>query len=222
MAFRLLRYAVTAMHRHLEQGNKQLPVVIPLLFYHGTASPYPYTTHWLDCFANRKLAESVYAQAFPLVDVTVMDDEEIRTHRRVALMELVQKHIRTRDMLELTQQIATLLNQWPLQPEQFRGLMYYIIERGNTSSPGQFLHGIATQTQNYQEDVMTIAEQLRQEGRQEGELRGEARGEARGYQLGQQETIRALAKQLFANGAEYSLIKKTTGLSDDELDSLSQ
>lgn len=220
MAFRLLRYAVTAMHRHLEQGNKQLPVVIPLLFYHGTTSPYPYTTHWLDCFADRKLAESVYAQAFPLVDVTAMDDDEIRTHRRVALMELVQKHIRTRDMLELTQQIATLINQWPLQPEQFRGLMYYIFERGNTSSPGQFLHDIATQTQDYREDVMTIAEQLRQEGEQKGYQLGRQDGVNEGMQQGKQEATRQLAKQLLADGVGRSSVKRYTGLSDEELDSL--
>lgn len=222
MAFRLLRYSVTAMHRHLEQGNRQLPVVIPLLFYHGNTSPYPYTTHWLDCFADRKLAESVYTQAFPLVDVTAMDDEEIMTHRRVALMELVQKHIRTRDMLELSQDIAALLNQWQLQPEQFRGLMYYIFERGNTSAPGQFLHDIANQTQDYREDVMTIAEQLRQEGKQEGKQEGYQLGRQdginEGMQQGEKAASRKIAQQLLASGAERNLIKMATGLSDEELD----
>ncbi len=64
-------------------------------------------------------------QAFPLVDITVIPDEEILTHRRVALMELVQKHIRTRDMLEFSQQIADLLNQYAMGPELFKGLIYY-------------------------------------------------------------------------------------------------
>lgn len=114
------------MHRHLEQGNKTLLVVIPLLFYQGKTAPYPYSTDWLDCFADQELAKSVYMQSFPLVDITVIPDEEILTHRRVALMELVQKHIRTRDMLELSQEIAALLNQWVLQPELFRGLICYL------------------------------------------------------------------------------------------------
>ncbi|OSL81321.1 putative cytoplasmic protein, partial [Escherichia coli TA008] len=34
MAFRMLRYAVAAMQRHFEQHH-ELPLVIPLLFYHG-------------------------------------------------------------------------------------------------------------------------------------------------------------------------------------------
>lgn len=32
MAFRLMRYAVAAMQRHLEAGHKKLPLVIPVLF----------------------------------------------------------------------------------------------------------------------------------------------------------------------------------------------
>lgn len=35
MAFRLIRYAVAAMQRHLEAGHKKLPLVIPVLFYTG-------------------------------------------------------------------------------------------------------------------------------------------------------------------------------------------
>lgn len=44
IAFRLIRYAVAAMQRHLEAGHKKLPMVIPVLFYTGKRTPYPYTT----------------------------------------------------------------------------------------------------------------------------------------------------------------------------------
>ncbi|MBG6243572.1 MAG: Rpn family recombination-promoting nuclease/putative transposase [Candidatus Symbiopectobacterium sp. Dall1.0] len=207
MAFRLVRYAVAAMQRHLEQGNDTLPVVIPLLFYHGTTSPYPYSTQWLDCFADPELAESVYTQAFPLVDITTIPDDEILTHRRVALLELVQKHIRirTRDMLELADDIAGLLNLWSIPKEQFRSLMYYIVGRGETSDTRQFLHTIAVHTQDYQEDVMTIAEQLRQEGEQRGIQKGIQLGEQKGRQEGEHSASLKIARQLLANGVEPTL-----------------
>ncbi|MBG6243097.1 MAG: Rpn family recombination-promoting nuclease/putative transposase [Candidatus Symbiopectobacterium sp. Dall1.0] len=216
MAWRLTRYSMAAMQRHLEQGNDTLPVVIPLLFYHGTTSPYPYSTQWLDCFADPELAESVYTQPFPLVDITAMSDDEILSHRRVALLELVQKHIRTRDMLELAADIAHLLNLWSIPKEQFRSLMYYIVGRGETSDTRQFLHTIAAQTQDYQEDVMTIAEQLRQEGEQ----RGIQIGRQEGRQEGRKETTTELARKFLANGVERSIVKISTGLSDDELATL--
>ena len=39
MAFRLLRYAVAAMQRHLDAGHKRLPLVIPIVFYAGKGAP---------------------------------------------------------------------------------------------------------------------------------------------------------------------------------------
>ncbi|WP_395971234.1 Rpn family recombination-promoting nuclease/putative transposase (plasmid) [Candidatus Arsenophonus nilaparvatae] len=224
MAFRLLRYAVAAMQRHLEQGNDTLPVLIPLLFYQGKTSPYPYSTQWLDCFGDPELAKSVYMQTFPLVDVTVIPDEEIVTHRHVALMELVMKHIRTRDMLELSQEIASLLNQWVLEPELFRGLICYIVERGNTSDAKQFLYQIAEKATDYREVVMTIAEQLRQEGEKQGIEKGILKGREEGIQLGEQkgrqESARTIARQLLANGVDRAIVKISTGLSDTEINAL--
>ena len=217
MAFRLMRYSIAAMQRHLEQGHQQLPVVVPLLFYHGPSSPYPYTTQWLDCFTDRALALKVYTKPFPLVDVTAMEDEEILTHRRVALLELVQKHIRTRDMMELGQMIADLLNQWTLNPEQFRGLMYYIFERGNTESPEIFLGVLAREAHDYREQVMSIAQQLEQKGLEKGLQQGMQRGQ----QQGRQEATLEMARQFLANGVERHVVKISTGLSDEELDNLS-
>ncbi|BAE74041.1 hypothetical protein SGGMMB4_01774 [Sodalis glossinidius str. 'morsitans'] len=226
MAFRLLRYAVAAMQRHLEQGNDQLPVIIPLLFYHGTTSPYPYSTQWLDCFADPELAESVYRQAFPLVDITAMPDDEILSHRRVALLELVQKYIRTRDMLELSADIARLLNLWAIPKEQFRSLMYYIAERGNTSDESQFLQHIATKATDYREDIMTIAEQLEAKGIQKGIQLGRQEGRQEGIQLGEQkgrqESARSIARQMLARGMDRDVVKVCTGLSDHELDDLTR
>lgn len=52
MAFRLLRYAVAAMQRHLDAGHKTLPLVIPVLFYQGKRSPYPWPMNWLSDFPD--------------------------------------------------------------------------------------------------------------------------------------------------------------------------
>jgi recombination-promoting nuclease RpnB len=40
MAFRLMRYAIAAMQRHLDAGHKTLPLVIPVLFYQGAGKLY--------------------------------------------------------------------------------------------------------------------------------------------------------------------------------------
>jgi predicted transposase YdaD len=40
----------------------------------------------------REKGYGLYGSQFPLIDVTVMPDDEIVQHRRVALLELMQKH----------------------------------------------------------------------------------------------------------------------------------
>uniref|UniRef100_UPI001056D460 Rpn family recombination-promoting nuclease/putative transposase n=1 Tax=Vibrio lentus TaxID=136468 RepID=UPI001056D460 len=100
MAFRLMRYAIATMQQHLEAGHEHLPLVIPIQFYHGKVSPYPYEMNWLKGFANPDQAKGLYTQDFPLIDVTVISDDEIMQHRRIALLELVQKHARHRDIMD--------------------------------------------------------------------------------------------------------------------------
>lgn len=42
MAFRLMRYSMAVMQRHIEHDKRRpLPLVIPMLFYHGSRSPGP-------------------------------------------------------------------------------------------------------------------------------------------------------------------------------------
>lgn len=60
-------------------------------FYHGETSPYPYSLNWLDEFDDPQLARQLYTEAFPLVDITIVPDDEIMQHRRIALLELIQK-----------------------------------------------------------------------------------------------------------------------------------
>ncbi|WP_311790276.1 Rpn family recombination-promoting nuclease/putative transposase, partial [Pantoea sp. UBA5923] len=86
MAFRLMRYAIAAMQRHLDVGHNRLPLVIPILFYQGKRSPYPYSLCWLDLFSETEHAAALYSSSFPLVDVTVIPDEEIMHHRSMAAL----------------------------------------------------------------------------------------------------------------------------------------
>ena len=150
IAFRMMRYAIAAMQNHLDAGYKTLPMVVPLLFYHGIESPYPYSLCWLDCFADPKLARQLYASAFPLIDVTVMPDDEIMQHRRMALLELIQKHIRQRDLMGLVEQMACLLSSGYANDRQIKGLFNYILQTGDAVRFNDFIDGVAgtfTETQ---------------------------------------------------------------------------
>ncbi len=112
MAFRLMRYAIAAMQRHLDAGHDRLPLVIPVLFYHGLVSPYPFSLRWLDEFIAPELAGHLYHGAFPLADITVIPDDEIATHQRMATLELLQKQYSTTRSGAAPRQAERIIIDW--------------------------------------------------------------------------------------------------------------
>lgn len=168
MAFRMMRYSIAAMQNHLDAGYKELPLVLPMLFYHGCRSPYPYSLCWLDEFAEPAIARKIYSSAFPLVDITVVPDDEIMQHRKMALLELIQKHIRQRDLLGLVDQIVSLLVTGNTNDRQLKALFNYVLQTGDAQRFRAFIGEIAERAPQEKEKLMTIADRLREEGAMQG------------------------------------------------------
>ncbi|MDE1189008.1 MAG: Rpn family recombination-promoting nuclease/putative transposase [Pantoea sp.] len=221
MAFRLLRYAVAAMQRHLEAGHKKLPLVIPVLFYTGKRSPYPYSTRWLDEFESPEVAEKLYSSSFPLVDVTVIPDDEIAGHRSMAALTLLQKHIHQRDLAELVDRLAPLLLAGWLSSSQVVSLVHYIVQAGETSDAEAFVRELAQRVPQHGDALMTIAQQLEQKGIEKGIEQGIEQGIEKGIQLGRQEGRNEgkleVARTMLQNGLDMNTVMKMTGLSEEEL-----
>lgn len=209
MAFRLMRYAVAAMQRHLDAGHKTLPLVIPVLFYQGKRSPYPYKMNWLQLFSEPEIAAALYGNGFPLVDVTVIPDEEIMQHRSMAALTLLQKHIRQRDLKDVLDQLALLMAAEFMTGQQLHALVNYILQAGETSDAGAFIRELAQRVPQHEDELMTIAQQLEQKGRQEGRLEG--------LREGVQEASIKIARKLLESGMDIQSVVKVTGLTEEEL-----
>ncbi|WP_300178690.1 Rpn family recombination-promoting nuclease/putative transposase [uncultured Aliivibrio sp.] len=221
MAFRMFRYAIAAMQKHLDAGNKDLPLVVPLLFYHGKTSPYPYSMNWLDCFTKPEMAKALYNNDFPLVDVTVMDDSEIMQHKRIALLELVQKHIYQKDINDILESLAILLLNDYHTDSQVRTLIEYLVTVGETQNVNTLLEELAQQVPKHEGTLMTIAEQLILQGEQKGLQQGLQQGRQEGEQKGRQDTLKEMARNLLLSGVDKDAIMKATGFSSRELELIS-
>lgn len=225
MAFRLMRYAIAVMQRHLDAGNETLPLVVPILFYHGRVTPYPYSMSWLQAFSDPQRAAQLYGGDFSLVDVTVIADDEIMQHRRMAILELLQKHIRQRDLMELLEPLVTLMFTGYTGEEQLKPLFNYMLQVGRTPSPHAFAQELSRRTSGYKEGMMTLAEWFEQNGNQfffeQGEEKGIEQGMERGLKKGRLEgamdVTRSLARKMLAKGFERQTVADITGLSEDEL-----
>lgn len=217
MAFRLLRYAVAAMQRHLEAGHKKLPLVIPVLFYTGKRRPYPYSTRWLDEFTDPALANRLYSTAFPLVDVTIIPDEEIAEHRSMAALTLLQKHIHQRDLAELVDKLVPVLLAGYLSSSQVVSLIHYIVQAGETADAEALVRELAHRVPQHGDALMTIAQQLEQKGMEKGMERGIQLGREEGRSEGEREATLKIARTMLQSGLDRETVMKMTGLSEDEL-----
>ncbi|PXV98900.1 putative transposase/invertase (TIGR01784 family) [Pantoea ananatis] len=217
MAFRLLRYAVAAMQRHLEAGHKKLPLVIPVLFYTGKRRPYPYSTRWLDEFTDPALANRLYSTAFPLVDVTIIPDEEIAEHRSMAALTLLQKHIHQRDLAELVDKLVPVLLAGYLSSSQVVSLIHYIVQAGETADAEALVRELAHRVPQHGDALMTIAQQLEQKGMEKGMEKGIQLGREEGRSEGEREATLKIARTMLQSGLDRETVMKMTGLSEDEL-----
>ncbi|MCW0313179.1 Recombination-promoting nuclease RpnA [Pantoea ananatis] len=217
MAFRLLRYAVAAMQRHLEAGHKKLPLVIPVLFYTGKRRPYPYSTRWLDEFTDPALANRLYSTAFPLVDGTIIPDEEIAEHRSMAALTLLQKHIHQRDLAELVDKLVPVLLAGYLSSSQVVSLIHYIVQAGETADAEALVRELAHRVPQHGDALMTIAQQLEQKGMEKGMEKGIQLGREEGRSEGEREATLKIARTMLQSGLDRETVMKMTGLSEDEL-----
>jgi recombination-promoting nuclease RpnB len=204
MAFRLMRYAIAAMQRHLDAGHKTLPLVIPILFYQGKRSPYPYPVNWLELFSDPEDAAQLYGGDFPLVDITVIPDEEIMQHRSMAALTLLQKHIRQRDLNEFLDQLSKLMLEEFMTRQQMLTLVNYMLQTGETPDAESFIRELAQRVPKHEEELMTIAQQLEQKGVQQGK------------QLGAREALLKVAQTMLENGSDWAFVMKVTGLTDQD------
>jgi predicted transposase/invertase (TIGR01784 family) len=202
---------------------------LPVLFYTGKRSPYPYSTNWLQEFDDPALAGKLYTGNFPLVDVTVIPDEEIMDHRSMAALTLLQKHIRQRDLAELTDRLSAILLAGYLSSPQVISLIHYIIQAGESADAQAFVRALALRVPQHEEELMTIAQQLEQKGIEKGIEQGIQKGieqgiqkgiqvgEQRGIEKGRNEGKLEVARTMLANGLDRDSVMKMTGLTADDL-----
>lgn len=213
MAFRLMHYALSVMQRCRKGKKKWLPLVIPILFYQGKGATYPYSLNWLDTFSTPQLASRFYgASAFLLVDIGQFSDDEIMTHRSMALLTLLQKHIRQHSLEQLQERLVTLLLQGYTTEQQLTTLINYMLQAGQTRNPGQLIATLAARVPAHKETLMTIAEWLREEGRIEGHKKG--------HNEGIREATRQIAIAMLNSGLAPTTVSQITGLSEQALTQL--
>lgn len=206
------------MDQHIKiTQQKKLPLVYPMVIYHAER-PYPYSTDIRDGIdASRELIDRYFLKPFQLIDLGQIDDEELKRHAWVGVTEFVLKHIFARDVLPYLEEIAELLGRIAQSGgrDYVSIVLQYALERGELKNKKAFFELINTQVSSeVGEKMMTLAEQLIEEGM--------IKGIQEGVQKGKFEGKLEVAKRLLIEGTEIAFIAKITGISLEKLEVLNQ
>ena len=180
MAFRLLVYWVRIIERHLKKNPDQpLPLIFPFIVYNGEQ-------RWelpVDLFAlfgeHGELAKEWLINPTPLLDIRTLPDEELSRRKWSGLIEFALKH---RKIIDLEGFLDELL-PWIHVIEQTdtagfslgKIVIKYILNGSDAKGRELFLQKMRDYlSPQLGDEVMTLAQEFRQEGLHLGIHQGEA------------------------------------------------
>jgi predicted transposase/invertase (TIGR01784 family) len=120
------------------------------------------------------------------------------------------KHSRSRDLMMQIDRLVHLI-QNSLNEELAQVLFHYLLN-GSEHVTVTFLQTLAQRLPQHEDNIMTLAEHLKQTGRDEGI----ALGLAQGIERGKLET----ARNMLNAGITRKMVLELTGLSDEQLNML--
>ena len=215
MAFRLMKYMVSICERHLKPKAKTtLPLIYPVVLYNGK-DKYTATKNVWDLFTHAKLAKKFFTETYHVIDLQNMDNEDIKKHVWLGVMQSILKHIHTRDLSNKLEEIITTLfpqlkySDGMLDIDYMESVICYTISsipKENIARIGELL----TKTIKEGDKIMqTAADYFREEGVKKGMEKGVKKRNIE------------IAKNMLRAGSDINFISSVTGLSLKDIRSLS-
>ena len=214
IAFRLAKYMINIMNYHIEKTkSKKLPLICPIVFYTGnTKYNAPKSIFELFEPKERKLAEEFFLQPYKLVDVKDIPDENLQKQVWFGVMGQIFKH-RFKEVVDFTNIVLPHLIAIDKQGdvEYIYSVIEYVARTKDIDDKKQFFEVLTNSlSKPAREAIMTIAEQLKQEGMQQG------------IQKGRHEGSLSFVKYLLSEGKSLEEISRITGLSFKEVENIKQ
>jgi predicted transposase YdaD len=178
--------------------------------------------------APKELVDKYFLKPFTLVDLTQIDDEQIKQKAWAGVMEFTLKHIFARDLLPYIMDIVRLLHELDdADSKQFsETVLKYIVDCGQFNNRKAFVDMVNTELpRNIGGKIMTLAELWIEEGIEKGLEKGIEQGYQKGLTLAQQWKEEGIEKgiekgieqgmQQGAENAKWEFVQRLFKVHDD-------
>jgi len=226
IAFQLLKYMVEIWDAKISKENTyELPVIIPLVVYHGTEG-WSIKTLGEMIPGYEELPKDVQLfvpyYKYHLYDLSRYTDEQIKGGARLRVFQIISRGIHQKDRKELVKSIFQAVEYLrELEDKQtgiecFETMIRYVFSAGKSltkSDVDEIIKIIEITYPEGSEKMMTIAEMFREEGKEEGIMKGVERG----IEIGARKREKEFIRNAINEGMDFGLIAKLTGLPKQEV-----
>jgi predicted transposase/invertase (TIGR01784 family) len=173
--FKLWKYMFLLLERHKKKEKSKLPIVIPIVLYHGK-TPFNVPRNLWELFSEPSLAKDFMGGDYQLVDLYAMADDEIKKKAHLGMLEYFMKHVHARDMLHLWEEFLENF-QSSIVLDKEKGYIYirtflWYSDSKLPEDQQDLLEKIITKhlpTEDKENIMRTIAQKYREEGVQIGQ-----------------------------------------------------
>ena len=233
ITLRMKKYMLRICSDHIKKHpNDKLPLIYPILVYTGKTKYNAPLIFW-ELFEKPELAKKFFTEAVQLIDVSKLSDKELKRHAYSRLMLHFLAKIHEKEILPYIKMYAEIIRS--ISEKDFtyvEDLLIYILEKGRSKQMTEVISTFQeTVAESEKGKVMTIADQLREEGRkeamtmaeklkEESKIAGMEAGIQKGIEKGRQEGIKKVAINMLLKGLDEKIIVESTGLSIEEIERL--
>jgi len=210
ISFQLLKYMIEIWEAKIKkEKTDELPMIIPLVIYHGSDEWKIKTTLGEMIKGYGELPEDIKKYLpdyeYLLYDLSKYTDEQIKGEVQLRILLTIFRDIFSKDSKVIRKTVLRAaeclkeLDDKQTGIEYFKTYIRYILSAGQKLTKEDVNDIVENVEKTYPEGsevVMTLAEQLRQEGRQEGIQEGIQKGIQKGRQEEKKETLSKTAIRL--------------------------
>lgn len=213
MPFRLLKYMIKIWDYHQSHSKQKnglpFPAIFPMLFYAGKNAYNAPKAIWELCGDQADLMHRILNEPFCLVDVNAASENELTSRLWSGTMEFIMRHRFRQHISQEIGLIAENINRLLLEEKsQFvLQLLSYILAIDEEHHTTKELIALMQSklTPKAGDEIMSLAEILKEEGREEGREEGAFTKACN------------IAKQLLKEGTDPVFVAKITELSLEQI-----
>ena len=215
ITLRMQKYMLRICSDHLKKNpSAKLPLIYSMLLYTGKAKYNTPLSFW-ELFEEPESAKKFFTKPVQLIDVSKLTEEELKSKAYAGLMLHFLQKIHEKEILPYIKAYKEIIKM--ISEKDFtyiEDLLKYVLEKGESKRMEKVLLTFQeTVTGNKRGKVMTIAEQLKEQGR----IAGMQIGIEKGIEKGRQEGIKKVAVNMLTEGVNIKVVARSTGLSIEEI-----